>query len=97
MHVEIIKAPPLAPFPESNFDAGKMPSPQHAFAAYTTYLSYFGTYTVDAKKHVVTIHVEGSLAPDYTDTEQARPYKLEGDRLEISDSKTWRRVLERVR
>ena len=97
VHVEIMKDPPLALFPESNFDAGKMPSPEHALAAYTTYLSYFGTYTVDERKHVVTVHVEGSLAPDYTDTEQARPYKLEGDRLEISDGKTWRRVLERVR
>jgi hypothetical protein len=44
---------------------------------------------VDIKKHVVTIHVEGSLAPDYTDTDQPRPFKLEGDRLEISDGKTW--------
>jgi hypothetical protein len=43
-----------------------------------------------------TPRVEGSLAPDYTDTDQPRPYKLEGDTLEISDGKTWRRVLERV-
>ena len=35
--------------------------------------------------------------PDYTDTDQARPFKLEGDRLEIGDGKTWRRVAERVR
>jgi Lipocalin-like domain len=97
VHVQIMKVPPVAPFPESNFDVGKMPSPEHALAAYTDYLAYFGTYIVDAKKHVVTIHVEGSLAPDYTDTDQARPYKLEGNRLEISDGKTWRRVLERVR
>jgi Lipocalin-like domain len=97
VYVQIAKDPPLKPFPESNFDAGKMPSPEHALAAYTTYLTYFGTYTVDTKKHMVTIHVEGSLAPDYTDTDQPRPYKLEGDRLEISDGKTWRRVLERVR
>ena len=97
VHVQIMTVPPLAPFPESNFDAAKMPSPEHALAAYTTYLAYFGTYSVDIKKHVVTIHVEGSLAPDYTDTDQPRPFKLEGDRLEISDGKTWRRVLERVR
>jgi hypothetical protein len=96
VHVQIMKVPPLAAFSESNFDAGKMPSPEHALAAYTTYLAYFGTYTVDTNTHVVTIHVEGSLAPDYTDTDQPRPYKLEGDRLEISDGKTWRRVLERV-
>ena len=43
VHVQIMTVPPLAPFPESNFDAGKMPSPEHALAAYTTYLAYFGT------------------------------------------------------
>jgi hypothetical protein len=46
---------------------------------------------------VVTHHVEGSLAPEFTDTDQPRPFKLEGNRLEITDGKTWRRVLERVR
>jgi hypothetical protein len=45
---------------------------------------------------VVTHHVEGSLAPDYTDTDQPRPFTLTGDRLEISNGKTWRRMLERV-
>ena len=43
VHVQIMKVPPLAPFPESNFDAGNMPSPEHALAAYTTYLAYFGS------------------------------------------------------
>jgi hypothetical protein len=97
VHIQIMKVPPLAPFPEANFDGGKLPSPEHALAAYNDYLAYFGTYTVDAEKHVVTHHVEGSLAPDYTDTDQPRSFKLEGDRLEIGDGKTERRVLERVR
>lgn len=97
VHIQIMKVPPLAPYPESIFDAGKMPSPEHALAAYTAYLAYFGTYTVDAQKHVVTHHVEGSLAPDYTNTDQPRHFKLEGDRLEIGDGKVERRVLERVR
>ena len=97
MHIQIMKVPPLAPFPEANFDAGNLPSPEHALAACNDYLAYFGTYTVDAEKHVVTHHVEGSLAPDYTDTDQPRSFKLQGDRLEIGDGKTERRVLERVR
>jgi hypothetical protein len=97
VHVQIMKVPPLAPFPEAETGDGKQPSAEHAFAAYTAYTAYFGTYTVDEKKHVVTHHVEGSLRPDYTGTDQARPFKLEGDRLEIGDGKTWRRVLERVR
>jgi hypothetical protein len=92
-----MKVPPLAPFPEANTIDAKLPSPEHALAAYTAYVAYFGTYTVDAEKCVVTHHVEGSLAPDFTDTDQPRPFKLEGDRLEIGDGKTWRRVLQRVR
>ena len=89
-----MKVPPLAPFPESNFDASKMPSLPSICPRRLHHLpaAYFGTYTVDTKKHVVTIHVEGSLAPDYTDTDQPRPFKLEGDRLEISDGKTYRRA-----
>lgn len=97
VHIQIMRVPPLAPYPESIFDAGKMASPEHALAAYTAYLAYFGTYTVDAQKHLVTHHVEGSLAPDYTNTDQPRHFKLKGDRLEIGDGKTERRVLERVR
>ena len=97
VHIQIMKVPPLARFPEANWDAGKLPSPEHALAAYNAYLAYFGTYTVDMKKHVVTHHVQGSMAPDYTDTDQPRQFKLDGDRLELSDGKTYRCVLERVR
>jgi hypothetical protein len=97
VHIQIMKVPALAPFPEAKLNDGNLPSPEHAIAAYTAYVAYFGTYTVDAEKRVVTHHVEGSLAPDFTDTDQPRPFKLEGDRLEIGDGTTWRRVLERVR
>jgi hypothetical protein len=96
VHIQIMKIPPLLPFLEANVAQGKPPSAEHALAAYCAYVAYFGTYTVDAEKHVVTHHVEGSLAPEFTDTNQPRPFKLEGDRLEIGDGKTWRRVLERV-
>jgi hypothetical protein len=97
VHIQIMKVPALAPFPEANVAKAKLPSAEHALAAYAAYVAYFGTYTVDAKMQVVTHHVEGSLAPEFTETDQPRPFKLEGDRLEIGDAKTWRRVLERVR
>jgi Lipocalin-like domain len=84
VHIQIVKVPPLLPFPEANSDDGKLPSAEHALAAYTAYAAYFGTYTVDSKRHVVTHHVQGSLAPDYTDTDQPRPFKLTGNRLEIT-------------
>jgi hypothetical protein len=97
VHIQIMKTPALAPFPEANIAVGKLPSAEHALGAYAAYVAYFGTYTVDEKKLVVTHHVEGSLAPEFTGTDQPRPFKLEGNRLEIGDGKTWRRVLERVR
>jgi hypothetical protein len=95
VHIQIMKAPPLVPFPEANTIDGTPPSAEHALAAYSAYVAYFGTYTVDVNKQVVTHHVEGSLAPEFTGTDQPRPFKLEGIRLEIGDGKTWRRVLER--
>lgn len=97
VHIQIMKVPPLAAFPEAKLDVGTPPTPEHALSAYTAYVAYFGTYTLDAEKRVVTHHVEGSLAPDFTDTDQPRPFKLEGDKLEIGDGETWRRELERVR
>jgi hypothetical protein len=96
VHIQIMKVPPLLPFPEANTHRTP-PTAEHALAAFNAYVAYFGTYTVDAEKHIVTHHVEGSLSPDYTDTDQPRPFRLKGDRLEIGDGKTWRRVLERVR
>ena len=96
VHIQIMKVPPLAPFPEENLPKGEPPTAEHAVAAYQAYVAYFGTYTVDAGKSIVTHHVEGSLSPEFTDTDQPRPFKLEGDRLEISDGKAWRRVLKRV-
>jgi hypothetical protein len=65
--------------------------------AFTGYVAYFGTYTVDAAKSVVIHHVEGSLKPSFIGTDQPRPFTLAGDRLIIGDGKTWRRVLERVK
>ena len=49
VHVQIMKVPPLARFPEANWDIDKPPSPEHALAAYNAYNAYFGTYTVDAR------------------------------------------------
>lgn len=56
-------------------------------------LGYFGTYTVDLHKSVVTHHVKGGALPWYIDTDQPRQFILKGDTLIIGDSKTWKRVL----
>jgi hypothetical protein len=60
-------------------------------------IAYWGTYSVDQAEGVVIHYVKSDLANGYTGTEQRRPFKLEGDRLEIGDGKTWIRVLERVK
>jgi hypothetical protein len=51
---------------------------------------------VDRLHGTFVTHVEGSLNPMYTNTDQPRPFVLKGDTLIIGDQKTWKRVLERV-
>jgi len=59
-------------------------------------LGYFGTYTIDWEKSIVTHHVKGGSLPWYIDTDQPRPFILKGDTLTITNHKTWRRVLVRA-
>ena len=54
---------------------------------------YFGTYSIDWKKSIVTHHVKGGSVPWYIDTEQPRPFILQGDTLIIGDNKKKKRVL----
>ena len=94
MMVAFEKMPPSPKF-ASNDDW--KPTADEALAAYRGFVAYFGTYTVDAKAHAVTHHVEGSLNPGFFGTDQVRPAALEGERLILSDGKTFRVVWERVR
>lgn len=59
-------------------------------------LGYFGTYSVDWEKSIVTHHVNGGSLPWYIDTDQPRPFTIKGDTVIIGDNKTWRRVLVRA-
>jgi Lipocalin-like domain len=92
--IQIMKTPPSPPFASGN---DEKPTAEEVKTAFTGYVAYFGTYTVDAAKNVVIHHVEGSLKPSFTGTDQPRPFILAGDHLVIGDGKTWRRVLERVK
>jgi hypothetical protein len=56
-------------------------------------VGYFGTYTVDFNKSIVTHHPKGGSLPWYIDTDQPRPFIFKGDTLIIGDSKTWKRIL----
>jgi len=91
--IQVSNDPPTPPF-ESGDDY--KPTAREAETAFLNYVAYFGTYSVDPVRHVVTHHVEGSLLPSFTGTDQERPYRLHGDNLELSDWETWRAVLVRV-
>ena len=97
LSVHIMRTPALKTFPGMREGTGDGASYREAFLAY---VAYFGTYTVDLANGTVTHHVEGSLRPDYTGTDQVRPFRVEGDRLIIEirqDQQYLRRELIRVK
>ena len=71
-------------------------------AAYSTYIGYFGPFTVDEPKGTVVHHVVGSSFPHWVGSDQVRYFKLseDGKTLELSvksgarvtSTLTWRRV-----
>jgi len=97
LSVHIMRTPAMKAFPGMREGTGEGTAYREAFLAY---VAYFGTYAVDAVKGTVTHHVEGSLRPDYTGTDQVRPFRIDGDRLiiEIRDGQQYlRRELIRMR
>jgi hypothetical protein len=58
--------------------------PEEAKSAIETYEAYFGTYEVDEVQGTVTHHVEGSLLPNWTGSDQVRFYKFSNDCLILS-------------
>ena len=98
LSVQIMRTPARPLFAAGDDDKG---TDAEVRAAYNGYAAYFGTYRVDEANSVVTHIVEGSLNPSYTGTEQPRPFKLDGDVLQIQvrgqDGATYFRELHRVR
>lgn len=92
--IHIMRNPPL---PRLSEDGWRKASVDELREMLDAYVAYFGTYSVDAVRGVVTHHVEGELRRRYTGTDQERPFTLNGDRLVIGDGKTFQRVLARVR
>ena len=58
-----------------------LPDPDRA-AAYSTYISYCGTYTVEGDK--VVHHVKAGLIPSWTGSDQVRHFRFEDGCLIIS-------------
>ncbi|MEP7336124.1 MAG: lipocalin-like domain-containing protein [Acidobacteriota bacterium] len=52
-------------------------------AAFEGYLAYFGTYDVNNAEEFITHHIQGSLCPKYSGTDQIRYFKIEGERLTL--------------
>jgi hypothetical protein len=79
-------------FPLELATAQTLPDADRA-RAYSTYLSYCGTYTV--KGNTVTHHVKAGLIPSWTGSEQPRPFRFEDGRLVIGvghQKLTWERA-----
>ena len=63
--------------------AGAEPTGAEAIAAATSYVSYFGPYTVNEAEGYVTHHVLGSLSPGMTGADNQRFYEFTGNRLAL--------------
>lgn len=50
------------------------------------YCAYFGTVRVDYAKGTWTAHVTGGNIPNYLGTDQTRHFRIEGDRLIVSET-----------
>ena len=81
-------------FPLEIAAAQTLPDPDRA-RAYSTYVSYCGTYTVEG--NTVTHHVKAGLIPSWTGSEQRRPFRFDQGRLIIeagNQKLIWERVVK---
>ena len=63
---------------------------------WTNSVGYFGKYSIDYEKSILTHHVEGGSLPWYVGTDQKRPFYFEGDTLVIGYKNDWIRKLIKV-
>jgi hypothetical protein len=80
-------------FPLEMAAAQTLPDSDRA-RAYSTYVSYCGTYTVEGS--TVTHHVKAGLIPSWTGSEQPRPFRFDQGRLIIgagNQKLTWERAV----
>jgi len=63
---------------------------------WTNSVGYFGKYSIDYEKSILTHHVEGGSLPWYVGTNQKRPFYFEGDTLVIGYKNDWIRKLIKV-
>ena len=74
------------------------PSVEELAARARSSIAYFGTFSVDQAEGVITHEIVGDLSPNRAGTDQARPYRIEGDELVLDFSAPdGRRYLRRLR
>jgi lipocalin-like protein len=88
-------------FPARPKSAGRQPTPQEALAALSTYNSYWGSFTVNEGRAIVTHQTFGAVSPAFAGTNQERRFTIAGNRLTLQPpaatngdqrTLTWERV-----
>ena len=80
-------------FPHEFAAAQTLPESDRA-RAYSTYVSYCGTYTVESDR--VIHHVKAGLIPSWTGSDEVRPFHFDQGRLIIGEGHyklTWERAV----
>ena len=70
-------------------DDWRVASEAECAAAWKRYFGYFGTYSVDSERQVITHHIEGAWFPNLIGTDQLRRYRFEDSRLVLDADTTW--------
>ena len=60
--------------------------------AFKEYFGYFGAFSIDTERQVVTHHVEGSWFPNLEGSDQERHYRFENDLLVLDAHTDWGKV-----
>ena len=60
---------------------GAVPTPEETMAAYRTYTSYFGPYTVHESENYVVHHLAGTINPGGVGSDYQRFVEFSGKRL----------------
>ena len=94
LSIQMMRTPPVGPFAAGD----DRPTDAERGQLFSSYLGYYGTYTVTSDSTVVH-HVVGGTIPSYTGTDQERVYRIRGDTLTIGGNRvTWPcRLLLRVK
>ena len=71
------------PRPEFAGNTMGFPAPKDVQLAYRSYYAYYGTYTIDAERKIITHHLQGSLRPGDVGKDFIRAYIFSGKSLSL--------------